>query len=335
MYRYAILGFGGLGKLHLTNLVKLSEEFDITLAAICSADPNAVFQNVSLNLGDVDISKMDFSSVAVYTDYKKLIDEVKPDFVLSTLPTYLHAEVAIYALEHGVHVFSEKPMALSLEDCTAMIDAANKNQRKLMIGQCLRFDPVMQAVKQYVKDGTYGKLYRAEFHRYSQTPLWTWQNWILDPKQSGGCIFDMHIHDTDLINWLFGMPNSLRSAVTRGKMEAESVFTQYFYDDGLLVTSAADWSLPQKFPFECRSLFNFEHACMQAKDGILTIYTDEEVLTPELPEDLHFLDEMRAFLNLALCDISCELTSPESVRDSHRLAMLEIESAESGETISL
>ena len=153
MYRYAIIGFGGLGKLHLGNLIKLEKERgDIKLCALCGADPESFKSNVKLNIGNVDISSIDFSSCGFYQDYKELIDKEKPDFILSTLPTYLHEEVAVYALSHGVHVFSEKPMALSAESCRNMIDTARKNNKALMIGQCLRFDPSYREIKKYIDD---------------------------------------------------------------------------------------------------------------------------------------------------------------------------------------
>jgi len=248
MYRYAIIGFGGLGKLHLSTLSNLSRERgDFELAAICGADESAIKNNTKINLGEADLSLIDFSNCKFYSDYKELIFKEKPDFVLITLPTYLHEEATIYALSNGVHVFSEKPMALTADGCTNIIKAAKKSGRKLMIGHCLRFDSAYCAVKKYIESGIYGKAYRAEFSRYSNLPLWSWDNWILDTDRSGGCIMDMHVHDVDLINWYFGKPNSLRSCMTNKKSEWESVSTQYFYDD-LLVVSNADWSMPQSFP---------------------------------------------------------------------------------------
>lgn len=330
---YAILGFGGLGKLHAVNLAALAEEYGITLTAVCVGDPSRIRQNVELNLGTVDVSGLDFDSIAVYTDYKTLIDEAKPDFVISALPTYLHAEAAVYALERGIHVFSEKPMALTLSDCTAMVDAANKSGAHLMIGQCLRFDPTMRYLKQCVEETPFGRAYRAEFHRYSQTPLWTKNNWILDPRQSGGCIFDMHIHDTDLINWLFGMPQTVFSSITETKVKAESIFTHYRYED-LLVTSAADWSLTQSFPFESRALICFENAVVDTKNGALTVYKDGESFTPEIADENYFMSEMKAFLDTVSSRAPAPF-SPEEILNSTRLAMLEIESAESGNPITV
>lgn len=330
MYNYAIIGFGGLGKLHLSNLIQLEKERgDFRLKAICGIDSARFKESVSLNLGTVDLSDIDIDSCHFYSDYKELIEKENVDFILSTLPTYLHEEVAVYALSRGVHVFSEKPMALSVEGCEKMIQAAKENNRKLMIGQCLRFDTAYSKLKEYVDNKTFGNVYRAEFTRYSQKPTWTWNNWILDPDKSGGCILDMHIHDVDLINWIFGIPKTLRSAMTEKKVGREAIFTQYFYDN-LLVLSNADWSMPQSFPFEARCLVNFENATVVITDGKVTVYQDDKSFSPELDEESYFIKEMRAFLKLVIDNEECSITSPESVLDSVKLAMMEIESSITG-----
>ena len=334
MYRYAIIGFGGLGKKHLSNLVKLeSKRGDIKLCAICGADIKSFKENVKLNLGSVDISNIDFSDCSFYEDYKELIDTEKPDFILSTVPTYLHKEICVYALNRGVHVFSEKPMALSLSDCADMINASKTNNKKLMIGQCLRFDPAYTKLKEYIDNQTFGKAYRAEFTRYSQKPAWTWKNWILAPKLSGGCPIDMHIHDVDLINWFFGKPNSLRSAITEKKAELESVFTQMFYDE-LLVIANADWSMTQTFPFEARCLVNFETATVILEDGKITVYKDDESFSPNLPENDCFTEEIETLLKLIIDDEPTSVTSPESVMSSVEIALAEIKSAKEKKEIS-
>lgn len=334
MYRYAIIGFGGLGKLHANNLLQIGKERgDIKLAAVCGADKESFLKGVQLNIGDIDLAADDFADCHFYQDYKELIEKEKPDFILSTLPTYLHEEVAVYALEHGVHVFSEKPMALTVEGCDKMIHAAKENNRKLMIGQCLRFDPIFVKMKEYIDNGTFGKPYRATFSRYSKTPRWTWNNWILDPQKSGGCVLDLHIHDVDLINWFFGKPKSIHAAMTEKKLAVESVFTQYYYDD-LLVMAHADWSLPDTFPFTERCQILFDDATLFLMHDKLTVYQNGSCFEPEMPkEDKRFTDEIRAFLDYVIDDKPCDRTSPESVRDSIWLALQEVESAKTKETI--
>ena len=327
MYKYAIIGLGGLGKLHLGNLLRLEQERgDFALQAICDKRPPQE-SNVKLNLGTVDLGSIDFSKYRYYADYKEMLAQEDLDFVISVLPTFMHEEVAVYALEHGVHIFSEKPMALTLDACDRMLDAAEKSGKRLMIGQCLRFDPAYRKVRDYIRTGELGHCYRAEFTRYSPIPGWSKGGWIVDVKLSGGCAFDMHVHDVDLINWMFGHPKSLRSAVTEVKLGLESIFTQYFYD-GLLVSSAADWSMPGTFPFEARSLFNFEKATVVVKDDRVTVYQDEETFEAELDGEDHFLDEMRAFLRMVIDGVDCPDADPATVRESVKLARWEIDAAD-------
>ena len=76
MFKYAIIGFGGLGKLQLGNLITLEQERgDIKLVALCGADPASFRSNVKLNLGSIDLSRVDFSSLNFYEDYKLLIEK--------------------------------------------------------------------------------------------------------------------------------------------------------------------------------------------------------------------------------------------------------------------
>jgi len=335
MLRYAIIGFGGLGKKHLCNLIKLERERkDFTLAAICGTTEAEARKGVKLNLGEVNVSQIDFSSCNFYQDYKEMIDVEMVDFVLSTLPTYLHEEVAIYALSKGVHVFSEKPMALTLDGCEKMLKAACDNGKELIIGQCLRFNPAYQKIKECIESGCFGKVRGAIFERYSQMPLWTWNNWILDPEKSGGCVLDMHVHDVDLINWFFGKPKALSSVIRNSKIPLEGVSTRYFYDD-FVVTAQADWSLPQTFLFTARCRIDFETASVMVENDKLSVYRDGESSSEEFDAESAYMAEMDAFLNLVINKELCGVTSAESVYESVKIAMKEKESGKTNQVVKL
>lgn len=328
MYRYAIIGFGGLGKKHLSNLSLLQKERDdFRLCAICGIGPvKSMTENIKINLGDVDISLVDFSNCNFYEDYKELINKEKPDFIISCLPTYLHEEVAVYSLEHGADVFSEKPMALSMESCRNMISTAKKHNRKLMIGQCLRFSPAYCKLKEYIDNKTFGRVCRAEFTRYSQKPLWTANNWILEHNLSGGCPLDMHVHDVDLINWYFGKPISVCSAMSGKNSEYEGIFTQYYYDD-FMVMANADWSMTQTFPFEAKCLVNFEEATVVIYKNKVMVYKDNESYEEKISNEDYFAVEMRAFLSYVIDGINPSNISVESVMKTMEIVMNEISSA--------
>ncbi len=327
IHKYALLGFGGLGRVHFKNLLQIEKERgDISLAAICGADKSSLQKKSEINIGSTDLSDVDFSEYNFYDTADELLENEELSFVVSALPTVLHAEMAIKAMERGISVFSEKPMALSLEDCEKMVHCAEENKVQLMIGQCLRFDPKLQRVKKMIDDKEYGNVLRAEFTRYSQVPKWTHNNWILDIKQSGGCILDMHCHDVDIINYFFGMPQAVSSVVTNNKVELESAFTRYIYPDKI-VTANADWSLPQKFPFCAHSMFVFDSAVAEIKDDVLKVYTDDEVIVPEVSSEDFYMCEMREFVSCAVSGEESSISTGNSVKNSVKIAMAELESA--------
>ncbi len=335
MFKYGIIGFGGLGKKHLCNLIKLEEKRkDFKLAAICGTTEADAKKGVQLNLGSVDVSKIDFSECNFYEDYKDMFENEELDFVLSVFPTHLHEEVAVYALSRGVNVFSEKPMALTLEGCENMINTANKNNKKLMIGQCLRFHPGYQKIKEFIDSKKFGNIRGAYFERNSQMPLWTFNNWILDSKLSGGCVVDMHIHDVDLIHWLFGKPNAVQSHARSTKIDLEGVSSCYHYSD-FIVYAEADWSLPQTFPFSAKGRIDFDDATVVFENDKLSVYYDKEVFTETYDAEDAFVNEIEAFISMIIDNKPCDVTSPESIRDSVKIVMTELEASKTGETIKM
>ena len=115
MLNYAIVGLGGLGKVHFANANELSKIYsDVKLVAICDVNEETFTNKTATNLGE-DNSERSFSAYNLYTDIKVMLEKEKLDFIISAVPSYLHEEIAIMAMEKGIHVFSEKPIALSLE----------------------------------------------------------------------------------------------------------------------------------------------------------------------------------------------------------------------------
>ena len=103
-----------------------------------------------------------------------------------------------------------------------------------------------------------------------------------------------------------------------------------------MVSSAADWSLPDKFPFTFRTLVNFEKATVELANGKMTVHTDEESFSPELSgENSHYI-EMKTYLAWLLDNKPCnDITSPESVRDSVVMALSETKSIETGKAVAI
>lgn len=142
-----------------------------------------------------------------YTDYKELLKRDDIDAVSVCLPNYLHAPVSVDALNAGKHVLCEKPMATSAEEADQMIEAANRNGKKLMIGHNQRFVTSHQKAKELIASGEIGKVYSFRTTFGHGGP----EGWSADGKESWffkkeeafiGAMGDLGVHKADLVRYL-------------------------------------------------------------------------------------------------------------------------------------
>ncbi len=142
-----------------------------------------------------------------YADHKQLLAEVKPDAVSVCTPNYVHASISIDAANAGAHVLVEKPMAVSDEEAAAMVEAAAKNNVKLMVGHNQRYMPPHVKAKQVLQAGALGKVltFRTSFGHPGP------EGWSVDGRGSWffrkdeasmGAMGDLGVHKSDLIRWL-------------------------------------------------------------------------------------------------------------------------------------
>jgi predicted dehydrogenase len=334
MLKVGLIGIGFMGRGHLDNYIRLEAEgFPVRLTAICDIDEKK-FQNIFVP-GNIDVGNAtyDFSKYNLYTDIDEMLEKENLDYVDIALPTYLHAEAAIKALNKGINVLCEKPMALTVEESQAMIDAAEKNEKKLMIAQCLRFWPEYEVLKEYVETEKFGKVTGAYFFRGGANPKWSYQNWLQQKDLSGGVLLDQHIHDVDMINWLFGTPKAV-STIAKNVIPTSGydiVSTRYIYEDGKVVTAEDDWTLEGDFGFEMRFRVNFEKGNIIFEKGSLKINpNDGESFAPELPKDNGYYREIKYFANALLNNTSIETADPYSTMETIRIAKAEMVSADNG-----
>lgn len=139
----------------------------------------------------------------VFAGGEDLIAEGGVDAVSICLPTPLHRPLTEAAAAAGKHVLSEKPMALTLEDCDAMIAAARQAGIVFTIGQVVRFFPEYERAKRLLDAGAVGAPAAVRIRRGGDFPR-TDTDWYADPAQSGGVLFDLMVHDLDWLLWCFG-----------------------------------------------------------------------------------------------------------------------------------
>ena len=334
MLNAAVIGLGGLGKLHLNNLLSLED--DIKLVALCDVEPDKLSKAQDTNQG-VQETKVDLSHINFYTDAEEMLKKEELDLVVVALPTYLHAKYAIMALEAGAHVFSEKPMARTSEEAAKMIETANRLGKKLMIGQCLRFNKACGALKHFYENGELGKFVRADFHRFSLVPVWGWDHWYEDFEKSGCAALDLHVHDVDLINWVFGLPEYVSSVAGHRRTPFESISTRYFYKDGTLVTASCDWSFGNSFGFRRGYYAEFENATLEMKENGEVKVHPIEGETYDFKVDVvnPYLEEMKELISAIKEDRPVKVLVPESTKQTLDLALAEIKSAQTDEPVYL
>ncbi|MCX7884158.1 MAG: Gfo/Idh/MocA family oxidoreductase [Caloramator sp.] len=337
MLKVGLIGIGFMGRGHLDNYIRLeSEGYPVKLVAICDIDKEKFEGKFVKGNIDVGNNKYDFSKYNLYTDIDEMLDKEELDYVDIALPTYLHAEVSIKALNKKLHVLCEKPMALTSDECLKMIEAAEKNNRKLMIGHCLRFWPHYECLKEYVDNKKLGNVLSAYFYRGGGTPLWSYQNWLLNKEKSGGAMLDQHIHDVDTINWIFGIPKAVS---TIGKVIFENsgydaLSTNYIYDSGVVINSQDDWALNGDYGFKMLYRVNFEKGNMIYEGGKLIINpNDSKSYIPELPNENGYYREIKYFIDCIINNLPIEKAPPISSYQS--VCIVESEKASADENGAL
>jgi predicted dehydrogenase len=336
MVKFAVLGYGFMGNVHINSIKK---NRDAKVVAVVESYLSKLKEATKGNLDNATVEEP-LQGVEVFATMDEMLEKVDVDCVSICLPTHLHKEYAVKALNAGKHVVCEKPMALSLEECDAMINAAEKNNKKLLVAQCIRFWPEYAALKNYVESGDLGKPVSMMFRRVSASPFWAGpKSWFADPKKSGGCVFDLHVHDVDFLNYLFGKPESVFSQGFNGQSGGnEAVITQYNYKDGPLAVAEGSWAYPVGFKMAYTALFEkgkLEYDSYQEPHFTLTRLGKHEPEELQVPEGDGYDHEYDYFIDSIKNDSYPAEMTPQSARDSIKIAIAEARSIESGSLISL
>ena len=253
MLRIGLVGYGGMGKVHASNYDHI---ISAQLVAICD----------SVN------EVTDRDGVTLYKSIEAMLMQEQLDIVDVCTPTFLHKEAVMKALNAGIHVICEKPIALHLEDAKEMYALAESKGKQLMIGQVLQFSTPMQVLRELVEGGEYGKALDASFLRLSACPKWATGSWLMDKDKSGLIPFDLHIHDLDMIVSLFGKPNSYKmSANGRTGIGYQEHYRFLYQYDNLDVMAEAAW-YNADFPFTANWRVYFEEAVVECVGTTVTAY---------------------------------------------------------------
>ena len=314
-HKLILIGCGGMAKNHVSRFENLEDRLEVT--AVVDID-TAKAQAVSDLLPN---------HPPVFADYHDALP--LGDLVLQVLPHHLHAECTIECLNAGKHVLAEKPLANTREECLAMMEAAERNNRTLMTAYCMRFHPIIREMRRLIKEKVYGECF--------QLSIWTEQltiredaAWLHDRKLlGGGQLFSHGCHYIDLMLWMMGKP-------VRGTHSSSNFCTPWMdregtsnvcleFENGALGYHFGTWGargtrLGYSFMAHCeKGLIDFK---LQENKLVLRGNISEHI--PGTPEDCkeyvlldlgprtgkHTVEEMRHFLDCVESGKTPE-TSPE------------------------
>ncbi len=205
--KFGIIGVGSIGRLHAENLARNIP--NASLVAIADSYVTAA-REVADRLG-VD---------KVYADYNEMLDDADVEAVAIAAPTFLKKEMVPAAAKKGKHIFVEKPMSLTAEECGAMISVAEKAGVRLQVGYQRRFDNGFVRVEKAATAGDLGKI--MIINSATRDPPSNPRGWSIDPKLSGGIWLDTSSHDFDAIRFLS------KAEVTEVYAEATNIVYDHF-----------------------------------------------------------------------------------------------------------
>ena len=214
------------------------------------------------------------TNAVIYGDGYDLIKEADVDVIDICLPTYLHAEYAIAAMDKVKYVFVEKPVALTEEQSEQMIKKAEETGACVQVGQVIRFWDEYVKLAEIIAEGKLGKIINANFRRISPIPTWGWDNWLLKNELSGGAALDLHIHDMDYVLSLFGRPNDMKTVKNIIGEKASYINSLLTYDE-FVIGVEGTWGLPGTHSFEATFRVAFEKGVVENAGGKFMLYTDD------------------------------------------------------------
>lgn len=278
--KVGVIGVGGMGATHNSALKALSEIMDIEVIAV--ADARKEFLDKGLEL---------WPEAKGYALGMDLIQKEELDCVHICLPSYMHADHAIAAMERGMNVLVEKPACLTVEDCRRMEEAQKKSRVKVMVGQVVRFFPEYQYLKEVYDSGRYGKLKSIVMKRLSGNVTWGFEDWFHDENKCGSVIMDLHIHDIDFLRYMLGEPDSIEVFNTEYESGMPNHVVAALKYPGVFAIAEGLWDVSAALPFQPEYRAYFEEASItfnSKADPKVTVYKSNGTTEiPELEEEDH------------------------------------------------
>jgi UDP-N-acetylglucosamine 3-dehydrogenase len=306
--RVAVIGAGSMGRHHCRIYSELE---DAQLIGIADTNPETIELATQYRTRH-------------FQDYQELLDE-KPELVTIALPTSLHREAAVAALQAGCHILVEKPISDTLQGAQEIINVARARGRKVFVGHVERFNPAVIALKDVIASGRLGVV-----HSISNLRVGAYNKRIFDT----GIILDLGSHDIDLISYLYGRKAESVFAIGSAKI--------HNYEDHAAISlkfteSAAGYiELSWLSPYKVRKMFivGTEHfGLVDLIDQTLIVFDGKNWANTGLVQREEPLKmELRQTVQAVLEDLPPQVSGEDSLY-TIRIALAAMKSYSEGEAV--
>ena len=225
MTRAGLIGLGAMGRNHLRVLNELDT---VELAAVCDADAEAVKAATHKH------------SIPGYSSWDEMLDKEKLDAAIVAVPTRFHLAAGMAALQRGVHVLIEKPIATDLDEGRQLVDAARRAKKLLAVGHIERFNPAVRELRRRLGAGEIGRIFQIQARRQGPFPA---------RIRDVGVVIDLATHDLDVMYTLAGSEILRLYAETERRIHTdhEDILNALLkFDSGVLGVLQVNWLTPTK-----------------------------------------------------------------------------------------
>ncbi len=227
-------GFIGFGRMGITHFSILNPHPSVEIVSIC--DQSRTMLKVQEK----------YLGVRTYSDYRKMINQEELDFVVISTPSDSHADIIKYSLDHDLHIFTEKPLALTEEEGQEILDKIKDKPVINQVGYVNRYNEVFIQVKKLIDSGVIGAIKNFSSEMYGATILKDAKsNWRGKSKTGGGCLYEFASHSIDLVLYFFGKPGQITGSVLESVYSSQVediVLSTFAYEQGFSGSILVNWS---------------------------------------------------------------------------------------------
>lgn len=328
--RWGVIGLGYFGEIHADTLAAMP---GVALTSLCTRRPDRLAE-----LADR------YRVPGRHTDYRELLADETVDVVSITTHVDDHRDIALDALQRGKHVFLEKPMARTVEDCDRIVEAARQGDSRFMVGHICRFDPRVEMAKQAIAEGKIGRIISMHARRNLSRAI---GRVVLDKISA---LFGDGIHDADLMLWFSqAKPISVYAQEVHpgGHQYPDGGWATVRLDNDAVAVVESVWHLPENTPYAIDARME-----VLGTEGALYINCAECGLEIHaggglsLPDTMYWphsggerfgvlRTELRYFANCVVEGRTPDRITPEESRDAVQLMAAATESSQTGKVVYL